>query len=81
MVTSTGIIFASGNRKGQKQCLDTRKIALQLLYDVINIDNMWRTRSNMEIDKLIKGADSEIHSGTKNQMAGAYSKNGPSKTN
>ena len=45
---------------------------------LLYIDNIWRIRSNMETDKLIKG---QIHSGTKNQMAGAYSKNRPSENN
>jgi hypothetical protein len=30
---------------------------LRKIFGPINIDNMWRIRSNMEIDKLIKGAD------------------------
>jgi hypothetical protein len=30
---------------------------LRKIFGPINTDNMWRIRSNMEIDKLIKGAD------------------------
>jgi heterodisulfide reductase subunit B len=30
---------------------------LRKIFGSINIDNIWRIRSNMEIDKLIKGAD------------------------
>jgi hypothetical protein len=30
---------------------------LRKIFGLINIDNTWRIRSNMEIDKLIKGAD------------------------
>jgi hypothetical protein len=30
---------------------------LRKIFGPINIDNIWRIRSNMEIDKLIKGAD------------------------
>jgi hypothetical protein len=30
---------------------------LMKLFGPINIDNIWRIRSNMEIDKLIQGAD------------------------
>jgi len=54
---------------------------LREIFGPINIDNIWRTRNNMEIDKLVEGSRySEIHQGTKNQMAGACSKNGPNKT-
>ena len=27
------------------------------MFGPVNIDNIWRTRNNMEIDKLIEGAD------------------------
>jgi len=50
---------------------------LRKIFGLVNIDSIWRIRNNMDIDKLIEG---EIHQGTKNQMAGAYSMNGPSKT-
>ena len=30
---------------------------LRKIFGAINIDNIWRIRSNMEIDKLIKSAD------------------------
>jgi len=30
---------------------------LREIFAPINIDNMWRTRNNMEIDKLVDGAD------------------------
>jgi hypothetical protein len=56
---------------------------LRKIFGPLNIDKEWRIRNNMKIDNLIEGTDrySEIHYGTKNQMAGAYPKNGPSKTN
>ena len=54
---------------------------LKKIFGPINIDNIWRTRNHMEIDKLIEVSRySDIHQGTRNQMAGAYSKNGASKT-
>jgi hypothetical protein len=30
---------------------------LRKIFGPVNIDNIWRTRNNMEIDKLIEGAD------------------------
>jgi hypothetical protein len=30
---------------------------LRKIFGPVNIDNMWRIRNNMEIDKLIEGAD------------------------
>ena len=30
---------------------------LRKILGPVNIDNIWRTRNNMEIDKLIEGAD------------------------
>jgi len=47
----------------------------------VNTDDIWRIRNNMEIDKLVEGADIVRFIKAKNQMVGAYSKNGPSKTN
>jgi hypothetical protein len=55
---------------------------LRKIFGPINIDNIWRIWNNMEIDKWIKGADiARFIKAQKNQMAGAYSKNWPSKTN
>ena len=52
------------------------------IFGPVNFDNIWRIRDNMEIDKLIEGADIvRFIKGTKNRMAGPYTKNGPSKTN
>jgi hypothetical protein len=31
------------------------------MFGPVNIDNVWRIRNNVEIDKLIEGADIEIH--------------------
>jgi len=39
-----------------------RKI-LRKIFGPVNIDNIWRIRNSMEIDKLTEG---EIHQGTKN---------------
>jgi hypothetical protein len=33
------------------------RLILRKIFGLINTDNIWRIRSNMEIDKLIKGAD------------------------
>jgi len=30
---------------------------LRKIFGPVNVDNIWRTRNNMEIDKLIEGAD------------------------
>jgi ribosomal protein S28E/S33 len=30
---------------------------LRKIFGPVNIDNMWRIRNNMKIDKLIEGAD------------------------
>jgi hypothetical protein len=30
---------------------------LSKIFGPVNIDNMWRTRNNLEIDKLIEGAN------------------------
>ena len=30
---------------------------LRKIFGLVNIDNIWRIRNNMEIDKLIEGAD------------------------
>ena len=30
---------------------------LRKIFGPVNIDNIWRTRKNMEIDKLVEGAD------------------------
>jgi hypothetical protein len=43
----------------KKKCayISLNNINLLKIFGPINIDNIWRIRSNMEIDKLIKGAD------------------------
>ena len=46
----------------------------------VNIDNIWRILNNMEIDKLIEGADIvRFSKARKIKWLGEYSKNGPSK--
>jgi hypothetical protein len=51
------------------------------IYDPVNTDSIWRIRNNMTIDKLIEGADIvRCIKSQKIKRAGAYSKNGSSKT-
>jgi hypothetical protein len=50
----------------------------------VNIDNVWRIRNKMEIDKLIEGADIvRLIKAQRIKWLGheAYPENGPSKTN
>jgi len=46
------------NSKDEKKNLRIfEKQILRKVFGPINIDNIWRTRNNMEIDKLIEGTD------------------------
>jgi len=38
-------------------CVCVCKRILRKIFGPVNIDNVWRTRNNMETDKLIEGAD------------------------
>ena len=68
--------------KDENNLLIFERQILRKIFDPVNTDNVWRIRNNMEIDKLIKGADIvRFIKAQRNQMAGAYPKNGPSKTN
>jgi len=57
------------------------KQILRKIFGSVNIDNVWRIRNNMENDKLLEGADIVRFIKAQRIMAGAYPKNGPSKTN
>jgi hypothetical protein len=47
--------------KPNNLCIFERQI-LRKIFGPVNTDNIWRIQNNMEIDKLIEGADiSEIH--------------------
>ena len=54
---------------------------IRKIFGPVSIDNIWGTQNNIDLKNNRTCRYSEIHPGTKNQMAGAYSKNGPSKTN
>jgi hypothetical protein len=54
---------------------------LQKIFGPVNIDNIWRIQNNMEIDKLIEGADIvRFIKAQRIKWLGSYIKNGPSKT-
>jgi len=53
---------------------------LKKIFGPVKIDNIRRIRNNVEIDKLIEGADTARFIKEQRIMAWAYSKNGPSKT-
>jgi hypothetical protein len=58
------------------------KQILRKIFGPVNIDNMWRIQNNMEIDKLIDGADIvRFIKAQRIKMAGTYTTNGPRKTN
>ena len=59
---SNSLVMISWNytlcRKDENNlCIFERRI-LRKIFGPVDIDNIWRIRNNMEIDKLLEGADS-----------------------
>ena len=54
---------------------------LRKIFGPVNIHNIWRIGNNMQIDKLIEGADIVMYMKAQRiRWLGAYSKNGPRET-
>jgi hypothetical protein len=68
--------------KDENKLLIFERQILRKIYGHVNIDNVWRIRINMEIDKLIEGAVIvRFIKPQRIEWLGVYPKNVPNKTN